>query len=138
MEFSKFVRKPFIVAATEVTLENIAEVATLIGTLREKENGDPYIAVDRRLVPNLYRVYPGFWLTQMGDNIRCYSKRVFKQQFVHHTDDIQAWVEFMAADQGDIEEAASPEEQEINTDLLDGDTGIDFDAAVADEATDVS
>jgi hypothetical protein len=95
MEFTTFVRKPFIVEAMEVTEENIAEVAELIGTLRKKENGVPYIAVNRRLVPNLYRVYVGFWVTKMGDNVRCYSKRVFTQQFVESTTELQNWVDYL-------------------------------------------
>lgn len=82
MEFKPFVRKPFTVDAVEVTKENIEELAPLIGTLRSKDDGTPYIQVDRRLVPNIYRVYPGFWMTKMGDNVRCYSKRIFNEQFV--------------------------------------------------------
>ena len=99
MDFTTFVRKPFTVEAVEITEENIAEIAELIGTLRQKENGSPYIAVNRRLVPNLFRVYPGFWMTKMGDgdNIRCYSKRVFNQQFVETTPDVDAWVKYLNA-----------------------------------------
>lgn len=93
MEFTTFVRKPFVVEAVEITKENIAEVAELVGTLREKDNGQPYIQVDRRLVPNVFRVYPGFWMTRMGDNIRCYSKRIFEEQFTQSTPDIKTWVE---------------------------------------------
>lgn len=95
MEFGTFVRKPFTVEATEVTTENIGEVAELIGTLREKDDGTPYIHVDRRLVPNLFRVYPGFWMTKMGDNVRCYSKRIFRQQFIEATPQIEGWIEYL-------------------------------------------
>src|SRR5580765_8785208 len=95
MEFATFVRKPFTVEALQVTRDNIAEVAELVGNLREKDDGTPYIQVDRRLVPNIYRVYPGFWLTRMGDNIRCYSKRIFGDQFTPSTPDIENWVSFM-------------------------------------------
>lgn len=95
MDFTTFVRKPFTVEAVEVTPENIEEIAKLVGTLRTKENGTPYIQVDRRLVPNIYRVYPGFWMTKMGDNIRCYSKRVFEEQFIQTSEEIQEWVAFM-------------------------------------------
>lgn len=98
MELSMFVRKPFTVEAVEVTRDNIAEVAELVGTLREKDDGTPYIQVDRRLVPNIYRVYPGFWMTRMGDNIRCYSKRIFKNQFMESTPDIDNWVQFINKD----------------------------------------
>lgn len=84
MEFTEFVRKPFVVEAVEVTEENIADVAEFVGTLRTKDDGTPYIQVDRRLIPNIYRVYPGFWMTRMGDNIRCYSKRIFEEQFIEN------------------------------------------------------
>jgi uncharacterized protein with HEPN domain len=99
MGFSTFVRKPFIVEAIQVTTENIGELAELVGVLREKDNGTPYIQVDRRLVPNIYRVYPGFWMTKMGDNIRCYSKRIFMDQFIEATEEIENWVQFMNGDE---------------------------------------
>lgn len=95
LQFGSFVRKPFIVEAVEVTQDNIAEVAEMIGTLRKKENGVPYIAVNRRLVPNLYKVFIGFYVTRMGDNIRCYSKRVFKQQFMENDSEIANWIKFL-------------------------------------------
>lgn len=95
MEFSTFVRKPFTVEAVEVTNENIRELAEFIGEFREKDNGMPYIQVDRRLVPNIYRVYPGFWVTKMGDNVRCYSKRIFMEQFIETTPAIDEWVKFI-------------------------------------------
>lgn len=95
MEFSKFVRKPFTVEAVEITTENIEKIAEHVGTLRKKQNGAPYIQVDRRLVPSLDRVYPGFWMTKIGENIRCYTKRAFMEQFVPSTPDIENWVNFM-------------------------------------------
>lgn len=97
MEFATFVRKPFVVEAVEVTAENIAEVAKYVGDLREKEDGTPYILVDRRLVPNVFRVYPGFFMTKMGENVRCYSRKIFKEQFTETTEKINAWVEFMSS-----------------------------------------
>lgn len=99
MEFNTFVRKPFTVEAVEVTTENIAEVAKHVGTLREKDNGVPYIQVDRRLVPNIFRVYPGFWMTKMGDNVRCYSKRIFNEQFTKSTPHVEEWVAFLNNEQ---------------------------------------
>lgn len=83
MEFTTYVRKPFAVEAVEVTEENMEEVAELISSRYcHKEDGTPYIQVNRRLVPNVFRVYVGFWVTQMGENIRCYSKRIFLDQFI--------------------------------------------------------
>jgi hypothetical protein len=106
MEFAQFVRKPFVVEAVEVTEENIEEVSEFVGTLRKKDDGTPYIQVDRRLIPNVFRVFPGFWMTRMGDNIRCYSKRVFNDQFTEVTPDIQSWVTFMTEAHPEETEAA--------------------------------
>lgn len=96
MDFTTFVRKPFMVEAVEVTEDNIEEVAKFVGVLRKKDDGTPYINVDRRLFPNIFRVYPGFWMTKMGDNIRCYSKQVFKKQFIESNDGLNAWYEEMS------------------------------------------
>ena len=106
MEFNSYVRKPFIIEAVEITEENIEEVAELVGTLRKKEDGTPYIHVDRKLVPSIFRVYPGFWMTRMDDNIRCYSKRTFQEQFVESTPEIVKWVDFINKTKA-VETAAS-------------------------------
>lgn len=95
MEFNQYVRKPFLVEAVEVTAENIAEIAKYVGDLREKDDGTPFIYVDRRLVPNIFRVYPGFFMTRMGDHIRCYSRKVFTEQFTVATEEVVVWVDFM-------------------------------------------
>lgn len=86
MEFKQFIRKPFTVEAIEVTRENIYELAELIGEFGEDEDG-PYINADieNRLVPTVYKVTPGYWVTKMGRNIRCYSARVFNEQFIETT-----------------------------------------------------
>lgn len=96
METTKFVRKPFLVEAVEVTSENLDEIAELVGDVREDDNGTLYIHVDRRLVPNVYRVYPGFWMTKMGDHIRCYSKKIFRAQFVESTQDLENWIKTLS------------------------------------------
>jgi hypothetical protein len=105
MEFSEFVRKPFVVEAVEVTTDNIAEIAKYVGEVREKEDGTPFILVDRRLIPNVFRVFPGYWMTRMGDHIRCYSRKIFYEQFVESTPELQAWVDFM--DGKTVEEVAA-------------------------------
>lgn len=92
MDFATFVRKPFIVEAVEITEENIAEVAEHVGKLKENEDGSHFISVNRLLFPSLYNVYPGFWMTKMGDNVRCYSKAVFKKQFIENDPDIETWI----------------------------------------------
>lgn len=95
MDFTTFVRKPFVVEAVEITEDNIEEVAKYIGDIREREDGTKYILVDTRLVPNVERVYTGFFMTKMGENVRCYSKKIFREQFTEKTDEIQPWLDFM-------------------------------------------
>jgi len=81
VEFTAYVRKPFEVEAVEITTDNIASVAKLIGTLRITKEGVPFIAVDRSKVGQIDRVWPGYWMTKMGKNIRCYSPNLFLSQF---------------------------------------------------------
>lgn len=102
MEFNTFVRKPFVVEAVEITVDNIAEVAKYVGELRAKDDGTPFIHVDRRLVPNVYRVYPGFFMTRRGDNVRCFWRKVFLDQFVAMNEEILPWVTYMNTGQADI------------------------------------
>lgn len=80
MEFSRFVRTPFVVEAVQINKDNLEEIAKLIGEVKSNEKG-LYIAIDRRIVPNVTKVYPGWWLTKLNDNLRCYSPKVFKDQF---------------------------------------------------------
>lgn len=112
MEFTEFVRKPFVVEAVEVTKENIAEIAEHVGTLRQKDDGTPYIQVDRRLIPNIFRVYPGFWMTRMGDNIRCYSKRIFTEQFIEASEAINKGVELINSEH--MDKQPKPEETPVD------------------------
>lgn len=95
MDLTEFVRKPFIVSAMEITKENITELAKYIGTIEETADGSKFIQVDPKLVPNVTRVFPGFYMTRMGDYVRCYSRRVFFEQFTPLTGDIQKWVTFL-------------------------------------------
>jgi hypothetical protein len=41
IEYTDFVRKPFIVQAVEITDDNIEEIANELGTLRHKEDDTP-------------------------------------------------------------------------------------------------
>lgn len=95
VELTKFVRKPFTVEAVEITIDNIAEIATVVGTLRTKEDGSPYIQVNRQLVPNVFKVYPGFWMTKLGNNIRCYSGHIFTAQFIEISPNIEKLLEYI-------------------------------------------
>lgn len=97
MDFIDFVRKPFRIKAVEITAENIEEIAKSVGDLRFKDDEPqtPFILVDPRLVPNVDRAYIGFFMTKMGDNIRCYSRRIFNEQFIEESEEIRPWLEFM-------------------------------------------
>lgn len=95
MDFTPYVRKPFVVQAVEITVDNIEEAAPLIGDLRLKEDGSPYILVEPRLVPNIERVYPGYFMTKIGDRVHCYSRWVFNKMFVEKNDEIQPWLDFL-------------------------------------------
>jgi hypothetical protein len=83
MQFKNYIRKPFTVEAVEITEENMSDVAELIGEVREKD-GVTFIAINRRLVPNIHRAYVGWFVTKLGDNFRCYSSKVFNAEFVEH------------------------------------------------------
>jgi len=95
MEFTKYVRKPFVVEGLEITRENIADVAKFIGELREVDGLSPYIIVDERYVPNVDRVYIGYFMTKMGSNVRCYSKNIFKKQFIEQTEPMRELMDMM-------------------------------------------
>lgn len=84
LEFQPYIRKPFTVEALEITRENIHEISELIGEFEEDESG-PYITADPEKVPTVDRVTPGYWVTKMGRNVRCYSPRVFNEQFTKRT-----------------------------------------------------
>lgn len=87
MEFNHFVRRPFAVEAVQITAENMAEVAELVGHVRTKD-GISFIALDRRIVPNVGRAYLGWWLTRLADNYRCYSPKTFKYEFIEYVKSI--------------------------------------------------
>lgn len=85
MEFTNYVRRrPFQVEAVEITEENIEEVAKLIGQIRERD-GKKFIVVNRRIIPHIPRAHVGWFLTQVGDNYRCYSPKLFRALFIEHS-----------------------------------------------------
>lgn len=79
--YNSYVRTPFSVEATVITDENIEEIAKLFGEVRMKGD-EKYIAIDRRVVPNVARAFVGWYVTRLGDNLRCYSPKIFQEQFV--------------------------------------------------------
>jgi hypothetical protein len=81
IDYDLFVRKPFAVKATRITEENIDAVAELVGEVRVKD-GQKFIALNRRIVPNVGRAFIGWYLTVLDDNLRCYSAKIFKDQFI--------------------------------------------------------
>lgn len=80
VKFLPFSRKPFSVEAVMITEANIDELGALLGEVRTGD-GEKYIALDRRVVPNIRRASVGWWVTRMNDNLRCYSPKVFEDQF---------------------------------------------------------
>jgi hypothetical protein len=111
MEFTTFVRKPFKVKAVKVTRDNIVDIANLIGWIRFKNtnNEEPYVQVDPRKVANIPYVYLGYYMTEMGDNIRCYSGKIFEQQFVENSPSVEEWIAFLNQSQdNEKEEAEAP------------------------------
>ena len=108
MEYKSFARKPFVVEAIEITAENLNDIAEMVGTIRTTVDDKVYIQVDRRLIPNIDRVFPGFWLTRMGKNIRCYSAKVFNEQFTEVTDDIKSWVDFLNVEEEEPSQDLQP------------------------------
>lgn len=113
LQYEKFVRKPFVIEAVRVTRENIAELAPMVGLLQHKGDGTPYIQVNPSLVPGIPRLYIGFWVTKMGRNIRCYSKRAFANQFCETNEDIDKWIAYINGKpvkaQQPVEELPQPE-----------------------------
>lgn len=134
MEFTTYVRKPFTVEAVQVTKENIAEIAEMIGTLHYEKNGSPYIQVNQQVISNLFRIMPGFWVTKMGsdDNIRCYSKRIFNNQFVKNTIDIKPWLAYFGINNMPIDGppeviAEDTATEDINVPLFQDESSVDAD-----------
>src|SRR4051812_13843273 len=96
MDFENYIRKPFGVKAIEVTKENIHEIAAMVGKIHYNDEGVPYIEVDKNRVPNIAQVWPGYWLTKTGNGkVRCYTRKVFNNQFVASTDEIEDWIRFI-------------------------------------------
>lgn len=84
LDFQPYIRKPFTIEAIEVTEENMEEVAASleIGKVQPKRNGEQlYILVDGEKIPNVFRIYAGFFITRMGINLRAYSAKTFRRQF---------------------------------------------------------
>ena len=96
VEYIEYVRKPFVVSAVEITVDNIEELNKeyKIGTVEHKDDGTPYIEVtNRHKIPNVTKVYPGYLLTRMGKNIRCFSRRIFFEQFGEMSDEWKQYFE---------------------------------------------
>jgi hypothetical protein len=110
MEFSDFVRRPFAIQAVQITDENMEELCGLIGHEIKEKGTSRFIVVNRRIVPQGNKAYVGWWVTQMGDNLRCYPNRIFTQQFVPMTDE---WTGWFTEDEDEADEmAATPVEPE--------------------------
>lgn len=123
MEYTEFVRVPFLVQAVQITEENFDDIFELIGKeVKELPGGKRYILIDRRIIPNGHKAQIGGWVTSMNDKIRYYSKSAFEEQF---TSDLTMFKPFFQA------------QQETNDILADPDTMAALSEAVA-EVPDVS
>jgi hypothetical protein len=81
MDFQPYMRRAFEVSAVEVTRDNIAELADLVGTLSESGDGTPFIQADKKKAKGVGRVWPGYFITKMDNRLRCYTPKAFRQQF---------------------------------------------------------
>lgn len=83
LETSEYVRKPFKVNVIELTVANMEEVNTLhkLGTLEKKDDDTPYIAISTNKGGAKFRVFAGYFVVEMGRHTRCFSRKVFFQQF---------------------------------------------------------
>lgn len=96
LESKPYVRKPFKVEVIEITKANFEECAQSIGEIITPEGrGDAYILVDKDRVPGISKVFPGMFMTKYGSNIRCFTRKIFFEQFVPVTDDIQKWMDYL-------------------------------------------
>lgn len=89
----EFIRKPFTVEATMVTHDNIAEVASVTGRLEYKDDGTPFIVVDKQKMDKVWRIFPGFYLTHLNGRYRAYSPKAFAKEFLPSTPELSEWVE---------------------------------------------
>jgi hypothetical protein len=83
------------VQGIEITEDNIKDLAKYIGDIEEDDDGTIYILVDRRKVPNVQRVYVGFYMTRMGKQVRVYSRKLFNEQFILKDETVQPWLDFL-------------------------------------------
>jgi len=83
MEYTHYIRRPFEVDAVEITEDNMAEIAKLVGEVKTKD-GATFIQLDRRVIPNVTRAYVGWFLTKLDANYRCYSPAIFHEQSPYH------------------------------------------------------
>ena len=87
MDFKDYIRKPFQIKAVEVTQENFEEIAAFCGkAIQTNQKGDRYILVNRRVIPNGFKIFVGWWVTVMDDNVRCYPPKSFDSQFAPITE----------------------------------------------------
>ena len=88
MEFTQFIRKPFAVEVMEITADNIEEVAELINGEVVTKGEKTFIQLNRRVIPNVNRAFVGWFLTRLDGKFRCYSAKVFNEQFASQESEI--------------------------------------------------
>lgn len=90
-EFTDYVRKPFKIEAVQITDDNMDELCELVGKEVQSKGNTRYIVLNKRIIPNGFRAYVGWWVTQMGDQLRCYPNRIFHDQFTAMNEEWQDW-----------------------------------------------
>jgi len=106
IEYIEYVRKPFVVTAVEITVDNIEQLNKeyKIGDMEKKDDGTPFINVTAgRKIPNVSRVFPGYLLTKMGKNVRCFSRKVFFEQFTNMDEDWRAYFAPPTVSEGEVD-----------------------------------
>lgn len=101
INFTSFVRRPFVVEAVQITEENIDELAAMLGEVKIKDD-EKHILLDRRIVPNIKRAFIGWWVTKLDDNLRCYSPKVFEKEFTIQDDNWTTYFDQVIVDPEDI------------------------------------
>lgn len=107
MTATNYVRRPFMVSATKVTEDNIAQIAVTLGKLGSDEHGQ-CIILDRRVVPNIKRAYIGWYITEVNDSYRCWAPEYFEQAFIPYSDEWVGWFDRVDAPNDIALDGATP------------------------------
>jgi hypothetical protein len=84
------------VEAIRITGNNIHLVAASIeGTVEDDKDGKQFIRTHRKVVRNVDRIWPGFFLTKVRNKQLAYPSRLFYRNYVEPTEDVEDFVVFL-------------------------------------------